>query len=305
MGRLDVNRAGEMEVFVRVVEQGSFSGAARLFAMTPSAVSKLVARLEARLGVRLLHRSTRQLQLTAEGRGFFDRSLGVLADLDEAERGVLTSGTPRGPLRVSANFTFAEHFLIPLSAGFLATYPEITLDLELTDEVIDILEARTDIAVRAGPLKSSSLVARKLGQTDMVVVAAPAYLDRHGCPAHPGALVDHNLLGFNYTRATRGWPFVVNGEQSSVPVLGNTRVSDGQSLYRLVLSGLGMARLARFQVQAAIDAGRLVPVLDAFNPGDIEEIHAVFVGQGGHLPLRVRAFLDYLVEHVAMPRGRP
>ena len=110
MGRLDVNRAGEMEVFVRVVEQGSFSGAARLFAMTPSAVSKLVARLEARLGVRLLHRSTRQLQLTAEGRGFFDRSLGVLADLDEAERGVLTSGTPRGPLRVSANFTFAEHF---------------------------------------------------------------------------------------------------------------------------------------------------------------------------------------------------
>ena len=188
MGRLDVNRAGEMEVFVRVVEQGSFSGAARLFAMTPSAVSKLVARLEARLGVRLLHRSTRQLQLTAEGRGFFDRSLGVLADLDEAERGVLTSGTPRGPLRVSANFTFAEHFLIPLSAGFLATYPEITLDLELTDEVIDILEARTDIAVRAGPLKSSSLVARKLGQTDMVVVAAPSAAP-HGGARSPSSVL--------------------------------------------------------------------------------------------------------------------
>jgi DNA-binding transcriptional LysR family regulator len=224
-------------LFVRVVERGSFSGAARLFGMTPSAISKLVARLERRLGARLLLRSTRQLQLAAEGRAFFERSLGVLADLEEAERGVLTGGAPRGPLRVSANFTLAEHVLIPLAQRFLLEYPDITLDLAFTDEVINILEQRTDVAVRAGPLKSSSLVARKLGQTRMVVVATPAYLNRQGVPKHPNALGRHNLLGLSYARSIHGWPFARDGENWAVPVAGNVQVSDGQSLHRLVLGG--------------------------------------------------------------------
>ena len=180
MSRQDVNRSGEMEVFTRVVEQGGFSAAARALSMTPSAVSKLVARLEARLGLRLFNRSTRQLQLTAEGRVFYDRSVRVLADLADAERGAAANDAPRGRLSVNANVPFGEAALLPLVPAFLERYPEISLDIVLTDEVIDLIEHRTDVAVRAGPLKNSSLVARKLGETRKSIVASPDYLARRG-----------------------------------------------------------------------------------------------------------------------------
>ncbi len=157
--------------------------------MTPSAVSKLITRLEQRLGTRLLNRSTRQLQLTPEGCAFYERGVRILADLEEAERCASENAAPRGRLRVNANVPFGHHFLLPLVPEFLAQHPEVTLDIVLTDEVVDILEQRTDVAVRAGPLKSSSLVARKLGSTRMLIVGAPAYLARHGMPATPQALL--------------------------------------------------------------------------------------------------------------------
>ncbi|MCR3858512.1 LysR family transcriptional regulator, partial [Pseudomonas aeruginosa] len=160
MARLEVNRSGELEVFARVVESGGFSAAARRCGMTPSAVSKLITRLEQRLGTRLLNRSTRQLQLTPEGCTFYERGVRILADLEEAERCASENAAPRGRLRVNANVPFGHHFLLPLVPEFLAQHPEVTLDIVLTDEVVDILEQRTDVAVRAGPLKSSSLVAR-------------------------------------------------------------------------------------------------------------------------------------------------
>ena len=298
MARLDINRAGEMEVFVRVIEQGGFSAAARTCNMTPSAVSKLVSRLEQRLGARLINRSTRQLQLTPEGCVFYERSIRVLADLDEAERCASVHSTPRGRVRINANVPFGQHFLLPLVPQFLAQYPDVTLDIVLTDEVVDILEQRTDIAVRAGPLKSSSLTARKLGQTRMLIVAAPAYLARHGTPTTPDELQEHNRLGANYARSQSGWPLRYEGGEANVPINGNAQASDGEALRQLALAGLGLARLAAFQVKDDIAAGRLVPVLEHANPGDAEEVHAVFVGQGGYLPLRVRALLDFLVEHV-------
>lgn len=300
MARLEVNRSGELEVFIRVIELGGFSAAARACGMTPSAVSKLVARLEQRLGSRLVNRSTRQLQLTPEGCAFYERGVRVLADLDEAERGASAHSAPRGRLRVNANVPFGHHFLLPLVSGFLERHPDVTLDIVLTDEVIDILEHRTDVAVRAGPLKSSSLMARKLGQTRMVIVGAPAYLARQGMPATPDDLQRHNLLGFNYVRAQQGWPMRRDGVDTVVAVTGNAQASDGEALRCLTLAGLGLARLAAFQVREDIAAGRLLPVLEDFNPGDSEEVHAVFVGQGGYLPLRVRAFLDFLVEKVAI-----
>lgn len=201
MARLEVNRSGELEVFVRVVELGGFSAAARACGMTPSAVSKLVSRLEERLGARLLNRSTRQLQLTAEGCGLYERGRHVLAALDEAERCAGVQDVPRGKIRVNANVPFGQHFLLPLAPLFLERFPEVTLDIELTDAVVDILEQRTDVAVRAGPLKSSSLLARKLGQTRMVIVASPAYLARRGTPLTPAELASHNLLDANYARA--------------------------------------------------------------------------------------------------------
>jgi len=298
MSRQEINRSGEMEVFVRVVELGGFSAAARAFHMTPSAVSKLVGRLEARLAARLLNRSTRQVQLTAEGRLFYERSVRVLADLAEAERGAGANDAPRGRLSVNANVPFGECALLPLVPEFLERYPEITLDIVLTDEVIDLIEHRTDVAVRAGPLKSSSLVARKLGQTRKAIVAAPAYLARRGVPRTPADLADHNCLGFNRTRTLNGWPVLENGRVSTLPAVGNTQISDGASLQRLAVAGVGLARLAIFHARDEIAAGRLVPVLEAYNPGDVEDIHAVFLGHGGYLPARVRALLDFLVERV-------
>lgn len=298
MARMDVNRAGEMEVFVRVVETGGFSAAARTLQLTPSAVSKLVRRLEARLAVRLVNRSTRQVQLTPEGCVFYERSVRVLADLDDAERSAAGGETPRGRLRVNTNVPFGEHFLLPLVPEFLARYPEIMLDLVLTDEVVDILDQRTDVALRAGPLKSSALVARKLGETRMVIVGTPDYLAKRGTPQTPADLAQHNLLGFNYVRATEGWPLIDKGKVSHVTPVGNVAVGDGGSLFRLTRAGLGLARLAEVFIRDDLQAGRLCTVLEDYNPGDVEALHAVFVGQGGHLPARVRALLDFLVERL-------
>ncbi|MDY0953242.1 LysR family transcriptional regulator [Stenotrophomonas rhizophila] len=305
MAGTDINRSGELEVFVRVIETGGFSAAARSLELSPSAVSKLVSRLEQRLGTRLLQRSTRQLQLTPEGCAFYERGLRVLADLDEAERCASAHAEPRGRLRVNANVPFGHHFLLPLLPGFLAAHPQVGVDVVLTDEVIDLLEQRTDVAVRAGPLKSSSLVARRLGATRMMIVAAPAYVARHGMPQSADALQAHNRLDIAHPRAQSGWPLVVDGERQVVQAGGSARASDGEALRRLVLGGVGLARLAAFQVQADVAAGRLLPVLETANPGDLEEVHAVFQGQGGYLPLRVRALLDYLMAHVdlAKPLG--
>ena len=185
MPRQEVNRSGEMEVFIRAVELGGFSPAARALRMTPSAVSKLVARLEKRLGARLVNRSTRKLLLTAEGQAFLERAHRILADLDEAERTVATGAVPRGLVRVNCNVPFGLHGLLPLIPRFTATHPEVRLDIVLTDQVVDLMDERADVAIRVGPMRASQLMARKLGQSRMVVVAAPAYLAAGACRKPP------------------------------------------------------------------------------------------------------------------------
>jgi DNA-binding transcriptional LysR family regulator len=301
MSRLDVNRSGEMEVFARVVALGGFSAAAKTFRMTPSAVSKLVARLEARLGVRLINRSTRKLQLTPEGAAYYDRVVRILDDISGAEREAAIGATPRGRLRINSSVPFGLHRLLPLVPSFLARYPEISVDIALTDIVVDLMEERADVAIRVGPLRESRLLARKLGESRMVVVASPGYLARHGTPQTPAELATHNLLGFCFPKQFDGWPFLDGkGGVTPVPPIGSVLISDGEAMQQLAIAGTGIARLTRFHVENEIKAGRLVPVLEAFNPGDLEAIHAVFVGHGGQLPARVRAFLDYLVENVRL-----
>jgi DNA-binding transcriptional LysR family regulator len=297
MARLEVNRSGEMEVFVRVVELGGFSSAARAARMTPSAVSKLIARLEARLGTRLLNRSTRQLQLTPEGCAFYERATRILADLDDAERTANVGEQALGRVRVNTSASYFNHVLAPALPGFLALHPGVMLDIVQTDAVVDLLAERTDVAVRAGPLKSSSLLARKLGETALTIVAAPSYLGRYGEPRSIADLEQHNRLGFGYTRAVDGWPLRENGQGIVVPVTGRVQASDGEGLRHLALSGVGLARLAAFTVRGDIAAGRLVPVLGNLDTGETEAFHAVYVGQGGPLPSRVRALLDFLAEH--------
>ncbi|TPK99980.1 LysR family transcriptional regulator [Mesorhizobium sp. B2-4-14] len=301
MARPDINRSGEIEVFVRVVEAGSFSAAARALRMTPSAVSKLIARLEARLGARLVSRSTRKLLLTPEGAAFHESGQRILADMAAAEREAAAGAAPRGRLRVNTYVPFGVHRLIPLLPRFLERYSEISVDLVLTDSVIDLMAERADVAIRAGPLGESRLVARKLGQSPGVVVAAPSYLDAHGTPLTPVDLDSHNRMGFGFVRHIDGWPFLdAAGNAVMIPITGNTLVSDGEAMRLMTLAGAGISRLARWHVAADIAAGRLVPLLEDFNPGDQEATHAVYVGQGRHLPARVRAFLDFLGESVRL-----
>ncbi|MBB6464625.1 DNA-binding transcriptional LysR family regulator [Aminobacter lissarensis] len=298
MMRVDVNRFGEMEVFARAVECGGFSAAARALSMSPSAVSKLVSRLESRLGARLVNRSTRRLQLTPEGCAFYERSVVILADLTEAEQCAAAGEAPRGRLRINANVPFGTHFLLPLLPRFLARYPDISVDVALSDTVVDLLEARADVAIRAGPMKSSSLVARKLGATRMTIVGTPAYFAARPMPSNAEELKDHNLLGPSYIRSMPGWPLLQHGLIVEVAPTGNAQASDGEALRALALAGLGLARMAAFQVRDDLAAGRLVAVLEDANPGDLEDVHAVFLGSGGPVPARVRALLDFLVEAV-------
>ncbi|MEJ5901963.1 LysR family transcriptional regulator [Ochrobactrum teleogrylli] len=294
MARAEINRSGEMEVFVCVVERGGFSAAARACRMTPSAVSKLITRLETRLGARLVNRSTRAFQLTPEGCVFYERAMRILADIADAERGAGTGEEPVGRIRLNTSASYATHILAPILPEFLAQFPGVSLDLIQTDTVVDLLAERTDVAVRAGPLKSSSLVARKLGDSAMLIVAAPAYLDQLGEPKTIEDLEGHNRLGFGYVRSGDGWPLMRNGETVVVPTVGRIQASDGEALRRLALSGVGLVRAPNFTVREDIASGRLVPVLEEFNPGDRESFHAIHIGQGGPLPSRVRALLDFL-----------
>ena len=295
------NRAGEMEVFVMAAELKSFSAAGRKLRLSPSAVSKLVTRIEDRLGARLLVRTTRRLELTPEGEVYLDRASSILAEIAETER-IVSAGArvvPRGPLRVNASVGFGERYILPLVPAFLALYPEIELDLTLTDGVIDVIGERTDVAMRSGPLRDSSLKARKLLESRKIVIASPDYLARRGTPQHPADLTAHNCLRFNFRRSMDDWPFLAeDGETVEAhDITGNMLVSNGAILRQLCLDGLGLGRVGRFHIEPDIAAGRLVPVLEDFNPGDIEVVHAVFAGHE-HLAARIRAFIDFLVEKI-------
>jgi DNA-binding transcriptional LysR family regulator len=266
--------------------------------MTPSAVSKLVARLERRLGARLINRSTRKLLLTAEGQAFLERAHRVLADLDEAERAVTAGAVPRGLVRVNCNVPFGLHRLLPLVPRFTAAHPEVRLDIALTDRVIDLMDERADVAIRVGSMRPSQLMARKLGQSRMAVVAAPTYLARRGVPQTPYDLDAHNCIAFNFARHVDEWSFVVDGTHVSLPARGDVVAGDGEISRRLALAGQGVTRLSLFHIRPDIKAGRLVPMLEAYNPGDVEEVNVVYVGHGGRLPARVRALIDFLAEEV-------
>ena len=314
MPRIEINRSGEMEAFVQVVDRGSFSAGARVLGMTPSAISKLVARLEARLATQLVHRSTRKLQLTPEGQNFYERSVRVLADMDEAERCAAAGAAPRGRVRINASYSFGHHVLLPLVPDFLELHPQVTLDVVLTDRVVDLMDERTDVAIRWGPLPASELVGRHLFDTGQAIVASPAYLARYGTPRTPQELEAHNRIGFTYRRRAPDWPLRVDGRQVDLPVAGSVRAGDGETLRRMVLDGIGLGRLSLYHVQADIEAGRLVPVLEEFNPGDLTPVHAVYLGKPGRLPARVRALLEFLSARVAghkphraprVPHNRP
>lgn len=287
-----------MEVFAAVAGAGSLSAAGRGLDLTPSAVSRTIDRIEARLGVRLMLRTTRLLTLTAEGQAYLAAARRILTDLDDAEQAVADQGAPRGRLRVSAGLAHGRLVIVPLIRDFVALYPHILIDLGLTDAVVDVAAGQADVAIRFGPLADSGLTARKLGETRRVVVASPGYLARRGEPLTPEDLHDHDCLNFNFRRAEPVWPFRRDGRDFALTVRGPVEANNGETLTQLARDSVGITRVGAFSAEDDIRDGRLVPLLETFNPGDREAIHAVFVG-GANMPARVRVFVDYLAERLA------
>lgn len=291
------DRARSLEVFAAVMREGSFSAAGRALGLTPSAVARSIDRIEARLGVRLLLRSTRALILTAEGQAYLQTARRILADLDDAEQQIADQGAPRGRLRISAALSHGRLCVVPLLDEFAALYPHILIDIALTDVVIDVAAGQADVAIRFGPLTDSLLTARKLGENRRVIVAAPQYLARYGMPMAPDDLYWHNCLNFNFRRAEPIWPFRFGGQDITLSVKGSIEANNGETLGQLAAAGVGIARVGAFSVAEDIATGRLVPILEEFNPGDVELIHAVFVG-GANTPARVRAFIDFIASRL-------
>jgi DNA-binding transcriptional LysR family regulator len=288
------NRAGEMQVFLRVVEAGNFSEAARLMRMTPSTVSKMIGRIETRLGVRLLERSTRRLSLTVEGQVYYERSLALLAELDDVERNLsMGAASAGGTVRVNASVAFGVLALEPLLPAFWQAHPNIVVDLSLSDEMVDLYLDRTDVAFRIGTLQDSTMMARRIGIARRKIVAAPDYLARHGSPRTIDDLSRHNCLGFNFRRAAPVWPFKESGRTVDRAVNGSLLANNGETVRRMALAGVGLARLGDYHARADIAAGRLVEVLSDVIESDEEEIHALYLG-GPRLPQRVRIFLDFV-----------
>jgi len=299
---LNSDRARSLEVFATVAAQGSFSAAGRMLSLTPSAVSRTVDRIEERLGVRLVLRSTRALTLTAEGAAYLSAARRILTDLDDAEQAIANRGAPRGRLRVNASQAHGRLCIVPLLQPFVELYPHILVDISLSDRIVDIAAGEADIAIRFGPLADSMLTARKLGENRRVIVASPAYLAKHGTPINPEDLHRHNCLNFNFRRAEPVWPFRKDGQDYALSVEGSIEANNGETLGQLAADGVGITRVGTFSVEPEMASGRLVPILENFNPGDVEPIHAVFAG-GANLPARVRVFVDFLVERLGASRA--
>lgn len=289
-----MDRAEALAVFLRVVEEGDFSAAARRLRATPSAVSKQVARLEERLGVRLFQRTTRRLTLTDEGRTYADWARRILADLEEADGAVQSGGAPRGRLRVSVPAAFAIHNVIPLLPEFLERHPAVELELILSDRLSDLVEDGVDVAIRVAALGDSRMVVRKLSENRRIVCAAPRYLERHGMPLVPADLARHVCLGIAEENNLNLWEFLGPDGPQVVRIRGVVESNSTEALYQLALAGVGLVRLSEYLVGPDIRAGRLVPVLADVNDPRSPPISLVYPHRR-HLSPRVRAFVDHLV----------
>jgi DNA-binding transcriptional LysR family regulator len=289
-----MDRFKQIETFVAVAQRGSLSAAAALEGVAPAVIGRRLDALEARLGVKLLVRTTRRVSLTFEGSAFLEDCQRILADFHNAESSVSLGGVrASGHIRVSAPAGFGRRHVAPLVAGFLADNPEVSLSLELSDRLADIVTEGIDLAVRIGHLDDSSLVGVKLASNRRVVVASPDYLARHGTPMRPADLTHHQCLTFGrHGNQARGWVFTVDGKAEALRVSGAMECNDGAVLLDWALAGRGLAWRSMWEVAQDIEQGRLVTVLDAFSAPD-NGIYAVFP-QRRHLALRVRMLVERL-----------
>jgi DNA-binding transcriptional LysR family regulator len=296
-----MDRLKQIESFVAVSIKGSLTAAALAEGVAPAVIGRRIDALEERLGVKLLVRTTRRISLTHEGSAFLEDCQRLLADLGNAEASVTAGGVKAsGHLRVTAPAGFGRRHVAPLVPGFLAQHGDVSLSLNLSDRVVDIVNEGFDCAIRVGDLPDSSLVSLRLADNRRLCVAAPDYLARAGTPASPADLTKHQCLALSSDASqTRGWAFVVDGQVTHLRPGGRLDCSDGQVLHRWCVQGLGIAWRSTWEVEGDIAAGRLVSLLDGF-AAPPNGIYAVFP-QRRHLPLRVRLWIDFIKHRFGDP----
>lgn len=282
-----------MRAFVLVVQTGSFSAAAREQGTSQATMSKKVAALEALLGVKLLSRTSRELSLTEVGQDYVHRCVSILGELDEAESNARSQmERPTGQLRISAPVVFGRQFIGPILAEFLKAYPELNVDLHLSDKHVDLIAERIDIAIRAKKLEDSTLVARHLFDNPMVLVAAPSYLETNAAIITPEQLTSHNCILYSMQKSINVWYFNQNDQRLSIPVSGNCRCDNGDVILQLAIDGSGIAQLPIWMVREYIDSGQLAIVLSDFEVKPLP-FNAVYP-QNRYVPLKVRRFVEFI-----------
>ena len=294
----------ELLAFVSVVDSGSISAAAEHLAQTASGVSRALSRLEDKLDVTLLRRTTRRLELTEEGQAFLAQARKILEAVEDAEEQMkVRRQKPAGRLRVNAAAPFMLHAVVPLIAGFRAQYPEIQLELHSSDQIIDLLEQRTDVAIRIGELRDSTLHARALGSNRLRILASPAYLAAHGTPQSVEALRDHSLLGFTQPDSLNQWP-LRHPLGDALAISPSLQASSGETLRQLALADVGIVCLADFMTGADRRRGELVQILAQHTVEVRQPIHAVYY-RNTALASRIACFLDYLNDRLAGQADQP
>jgi DNA-binding transcriptional LysR family regulator len=291
-------RSDELQVFISVIESGSISAAAEQFGQTPSAVSRTLSRLEAKLETTLINRTTRRMDLTEEGKFFLERARQILAQMEDLEERLsLRQQHPAGRLRINAASPFMLHSVVPYVAEFRLLYPDIQLELNSNDLIIDLLEQSTDIAIRIGSLADSTLHARSLGSSPLNILASPAYLEQHGTPRRVQDLSSHTLLGFTQTETLNHWP-LRHAEGDRLFIQPAVAASSGETLRQLAIAGEGIVCLSHFMTHDDIRKGRLKVLLAEANSGYRQPIHAVYY-RNSQLALRIQCFLDFIQQKMA------
>jgi len=293
-----------LAIFAKVVELRSFAAAATELALSKATVSKAVGRLEERLGARLFNRTSRRLALTDAGRTLAVRAAQLLADGEAAENEALAqSAAPRGLVRLAVPMTFGVKVLAPLLPDFLAHYPDVAVDMHLSDAMVDLIGEGFDIGVRIASLPDSSLVARRLCAMPRHTVAAPSYLERHGRPTHPMHLAQHRCFAYAYLSTPNVWRFTnAAGEEATVRPSGQLRVNNGEAVLPALIAGLGIADLPDFIVGDAIAAGQVEVILKDWK--QIEGAVHLVMPPGGPRPARVEALIEFLADRLARARHR-
>jgi DNA-binding transcriptional LysR family regulator len=297
-----MDRFDAMQAFARVVEAGSFTKAAETLHISKTTVTQLIQQLEARLRVKLLHRTTRRVKVTADGAVFYDRVVRLLADLDDAETSLSAAAVlPRGRLRVDVPSPLASLILVPALPAFHARYPDIRIDMGVSDRVVDLIGENVDCVVRGGAITDQSLVARRVGDLRLGVYATPGYLQRMGVPVHPNDLqsCDHRTVGFLWARTGRALPYVMRRADETVHVQGRhiLAVDDGNAYLAAGLAGLGVLWLPDYMARPYAAGGELVPLFEDWQLDSMPMF--VAFPPSRHMSLKLRVFIDWIIELMA------